>query len=716
MAKCKTDPIHNAALNTISKVLSDIENSYDQTFGAPLLDTHGAALQKVDDKIADIQLDINISKGQARIKLTNDQKKLKKDRKVLSTAAAEAPNKLKWLKKIRTLMTTNLKQYADDNLYNINPDIYFPVIKEMLWHDFGRPFGTFDQLYSGDLRAIYKKMFRMYNNQESEAKKSKIPTSRRQHSDPTTIALKHDPSLRAYKLVIKSRHVPTEIFSRVNKWSNTIRNARTPFEQAVQSDQFLFRVDTPESGMITDTEITESLTNATKFAADVLDGKQKYIIPKPIGMVKKGDPRGKELQPYQRDRKKYEEKVREDILSGVNAGKNIQKMVIGGQTFYYTPILQPADEHGGKEVWYAYQVPHKDPKPGQKSDFLMLPRSKGKSAKGQAKRQEFDELMGSLAPLATYTKADGRVITGRMEEGWYNATAHPALEGVTKVNVGGTLVEKDYIVGSYSDFKHATNINPVNNAKHDGELPPGFWPMVSDIRTSLAAYYHDLGERIKNHEAKMSALIGQANKSGSKFMNRKDFTELLSTITQLNNLRGGLSIKDGQIFTSNTVFSAQETFFPRRWDPNGTVTGMIKGMQSIRGKIEKKEDNFAGLKDDTDINGIDHTEKLTNLRSQIKDLEDSLLVLEENFDVFTGTKDMTEAETFTIERTVAAAQHRSAFMNPLPGRTDPGRRGDFDVFHEYFYDSERSMANLELSYDCKHELNQSCVIICIRSS
>ena len=109
-------------------------------------------------------------------------------------------------------MTTNLKQYADDNLYNINPDIYFPVIKEMLWHDFGRPFGTFDQLYSGDLRAIYKKMFRMYNNQESEAKKSKIPTSRRQHSDPTTIALKHDPSLRAYKLVIKSSFNNDDLF------------------------------------------------------------------------------------------------------------------------------------------------------------------------------------------------------------------------------------------------------------------------------------------------------------------------------------------------------------------------------------------------------------------------------------------------------------------------------------------------------------------------
>jgi len=593
----------------------------------------------------------------------------------------------------------NLKKYADDNLYNITPDIYFPVIKEMLAHDLGRPFDTLDRLYLGDLRAIYPKLVRMYRQQAKEASKSKIPRFRQQHSDATTIALKHDPSMRAYNLVIKSRHVPTEIFSRVNKWDNAIRNARGPFEQSVQSDKFLFRVDTPRSGAITDSEIEQSLKNATKFAADVLDGNVRYIIPKPIGFVKKSDPRYEELQPYQRDRKKYEEKVREDIMSGINAGKNIQKRVIGNQTFYYAPILQPADEHGGKEVWYAYQVPHKPPKKGQKSDFLLLPRSKGKKAKDQAKRQEFDQLMGNLAPLATYTKADGREIAGRMQEGWYNATTHPALAGKKKITTGGKLVEKDYIVGSYSDFLPVDNINPVNDPKHDGELPPSFWPMIHDIRVTLAAYYHDLAERIQAHEGKMSALIAQANKGGSKFMNRKEFNELIKIITGLNNLRGGLSVKDGQIFTSNTVFSAQETFFPRRWDSNGTVTGMLKGMQNIKGKIQKKRDNFAGLKDDVDINGADHTEDLTNLNTQIKDLEESLVVLEENFDVFTGMKDIHDAQEFTIERTIAAAQHRSAFMPPLPGRTDPGRRGDFDVFHEYFYDSERSMANLELSYD-----------------
>ena len=134
--------------------------------------------------------------------------------------------------------------------------------------------------------------------------------------------------MRAYNLVIKSRHVPTEIFSRVNKWDDAIRNARTPFEEAVEFDNFLFRVDTPHGDAITDVEITESLRNATKFAADVLDGNARYIIPKPIGFVKKGDPRHKELQPYQRDRKKYEERVREDIMSGINAGKNMDHNII----------------------------------------------------------------------------------------------------------------------------------------------------------------------------------------------------------------------------------------------------------------------------------------------------------------------------------------------------------------------------------------------------
>ena len=78
MAKCKTDPIHNAALNKINKVLSEINNSYDQTFGSPIMEVHGPALKRVEADIADIQLDINIAKGQEKIKLKNKQKNLTK--------------------------------------------------------------------------------------------------------------------------------------------------------------------------------------------------------------------------------------------------------------------------------------------------------------------------------------------------------------------------------------------------------------------------------------------------------------------------------------------------------------------------------------------------------------------------------------------------------------------------------------------------------------
>ena len=705
MAKCKKpDPINDAALNKIGEVLSNIESSYDQTFGSPLIEVHGPAIKKVLDNIADVQLDINISKGANKVKLKNKKRGLQKQLSSLQVEDKEGRRKLEFLVKIRKLMTETLKDYADENLYSINPNVYFPVIREMLWNDLGRPFMSLDQLYLGDLRAIYGKLNRLYRKQGSAAKLSKIPKLRHQHQDPATIALRHDPSLRAYNLVQKSRAVPSEIFARVNRWDNSMRNARTPFEDSVKTDQFLFRVSVPEGLSVTTENIEESLKNATKFAADILDGNVRYIIPKPIGFVKKKDPRYKELSPYQKDRKKYEEKVREDVLSGINAGKNIQQRVIGNQTFYYVPILQPAEEHGGKEVWYAYQVPHKPPKKGQKSDFLFLPRSKGKKAIDEVRRREFDALLGNLAPLATHTKEDGRVIQGRMEEGWYSATTHPALSGKKSITKGGQTIEKEFLVGSYSDFLPVKNINPSNNVLHDNETPPGFWPMIADIRNILESYYHDLGERIQTHESRMGALIAQANKIGqssnsSDRMNRAEFTEMIQQITQLDNIRGGLSFKDGQIFTSNTIFSAQETFFPRRWDPNGTVTGMVKGMQNMKGVIQKTLDDIAGKMADQEATGADHMEALTNLNTKVEDMANSLEVLEENLALYLGEKDITNARNFSMDRAVAAAQHRSAFMPPLPGRTDPGRRGDFDVFHDYFYESERGISINELAYD-----------------
>ena len=65
MAKCKTpDPTAIAALDEIAEIYSRIDSSYDQTFGMPLIDVSGPGINKVNDAIEDLNLDLNVAKAE----------------------------------------------------------------------------------------------------------------------------------------------------------------------------------------------------------------------------------------------------------------------------------------------------------------------------------------------------------------------------------------------------------------------------------------------------------------------------------------------------------------------------------------------------------------------------------------------------------------------------------------------------------------------------
>ena len=70
-------------------------------------------------------------------------KELLLQQKTLQAEGLDAPRKLEFTLKLRNLLVGRLKDFADANLYDINPSIYFPVMREYLWSEWGRPFTDF---------------------------------------------------------------------------------------------------------------------------------------------------------------------------------------------------------------------------------------------------------------------------------------------------------------------------------------------------------------------------------------------------------------------------------------------------------------------------------------------------------------------------------------------------------------------------------------------
>ena len=289
MAKKKCIPsnpiLRDSSVEITQKVIA-IESSYNNEFGMPV-----NTLPILRGNLKALQKDLSEAKLKYRLALkkkdTKSSNKLKgqisatsKDIKEVNAQIKDAPKQFKLLTDIKNILVNNILIHADKNSYDINPNIHFPLIADFLKERYG--FIPNSDAHSRDLAMIKKRLGRILHQADIRDDKD-ITGFKKQMQDPGILMLKQDPTGLAYDLVNKSREAPHKIFGVVNKYNRRVKTAAAGLENWLNDNKYLFQVNIPSSGVADDKSLAESVKNMITFAFDVMDGRAKYIIPKPIG-------------------------------------------------------------------------------------------------------------------------------------------------------------------------------------------------------------------------------------------------------------------------------------------------------------------------------------------------------------------------------------------------------------------------------------------------
>jgi len=712
--KCTpSDPIMRDASVEATKTALNIQASYTREFGMPMNLLPGLKIisKNLKRDLGLAKLKLKTAKGKKQIRNIFQYAKkvinLNKHIKMTNVKIKEAPDKFKRVNRIRDMLIDNINEWADKNSYNINPDIYFPIIKDFLLERYGM-LPSMDTTVGG-LNAIETRLRKIF---EQQHKRDDEPLSafKRQMQDPGILILKQDPTGLAYDLVNKSRQAPAEIFGVVNKYNNRVKQTTSTLRRWVRSNKFLFRVNVPSHGEVDHKTQAKSFDNIIKFAFDAMDGRAKYIVPKDLGSAEfKADELGKTG---------YNAIVKRNILRKINEGGEIQKFTTPqGQNFYYVVIKQDIESHDGKEVYYAYQVPHK---PGKERegvaprDFLLLPRSDKKGIKGDLSRKDYDTALGDNVRLATYTNKTGQEIQGRMNEGWYEAKTHKPLESRKKIVVGGQAVEKKEFVYSYSDYKYNDNINTTDHPQSKRDLPPAFWRFVKDLRATLKEFHTYATDKNRTTEQVRKGIVSSLKEFGARKMTMDEFDELMTQALSIDGLRSNMRMDDkGQLITANTFFGEQYNYIPWRYTVNDMIMGNVKAREAMIAKIADLEraikyGSYQSAEGLTPAEALDISAEIASNKLDLEILagtEDTpglVSHFDDIIDSAAGLKTLHDSKRLNQVQTITAAQHRKGFMEPIATYDDEGnvinhgRLADMEIFSDYFYDTARTLVHNDL--------------------
>jgi hypothetical protein len=705
------DPIVKDASVEATKTALAIQASYTREFGMPMnelpmLQGELKALNN-DLGLAKLKLKTAIGKKQNNniLKYKKEVNKKNKEIKDKRIAIKEAPDKFKRLTRIRNMLTEVINYWADKQAFDMNPDIYFPIIKDFLLERYG--FLPNMSTSIGGLNAIEKRLGKIFEQQKENVRKDEpIPILKRQMQDPGILILKQDPTGLAYDLVNKSRQAPAEIFGIVNKYNTRVKQAATDMNDWLTDNNFLFQVNVPSHGQVDHDSLVKSFDNVVKFAFDAMDGRAKYVVPMPIGEGNKE---------FKADEAAYNKIVRRNILQKINEGGQIQKFTTPqGQNFYYVTIKQDIDSHDGKEVYYAYQVPHK---PGKEKegvavrDFLLLPRSSKKGIKGDLSRKDYDTALGEDVRLATYTNKAGQVVQGRMNEGWYEAKTYKPLEARKKVVVGGQVIERKDTVHSYSNYVYNDNLNPTDHPQSKRDLPPAFWDFIRDLRATLKDFHTYATDKNRTTEQVRNGIVGSLNKLGAKKMAMDEFDELMSQALSIDGLRSNMRVDSkGTLVTANTFFGEQYNYVPWRYTVSDLITGNIKARDALIAKIDDltkaiKYGSYQSSEGLTPAEALDKGAEIASNKLDVELLEGLISHFDDLIDGAAGLKTLHDSERLNQVQTVTAAQHRKGFLNPLPTKDEEGnivnygRLANMEIFPDYFYDNARTLVHNDLRND-----------------
>ena len=709
--KCTpNNPIIRDASVEATKTALAIQASYTREFGMPMneLPMLKGALKALNSDLGLAKLKLKTAIGKKQVKNIAKYKrevaKLNKDIKDTGISIKEAPDKFKRLTRIKNMLTEAVNYWADKQAFDMNPDIYFPIIKDFLLERFG--FLPSMNTSIGGLNAIENRLGKIFAEQKEKFSSDKpIPIYKRQMQDPGILILKQDPTGLAYDLVNKSRQAPAEIFGVVNKYNQRVKQTTSALQGWLRGNNYLFQVNVPSHGTVDENSLAKSFDNVVKLAFDAMDGRAKYVVPMPIGEGNKE---------FKADETKYNKIVKRNLLRKINEGGEIQKISTPQGNLYYVAIKQNIESHDGKEVYYAYQVPHKPGKEieGVKTrDFLLLPRTTEDGIVADESRKEYDQALGQDVRLATYTNKAGQVIQGRMNEGWYEAKTYKPLESRREEVFGGRKIIRKETLHSYNNYEYNDNLNTTDHPESKRDLPPAFWDFIRDLRATLKDFHTYATDKNRTTEQVRNGIVSSLKKLGAKKMTVDEFDELMSQALSIDGLRSNMRVDNkGELVTANTFFGEQYNYIPWRYTVSDMITGNVKAREALIAKIDNlnkaiQYGSYQSSEGLTPAESLDKGAEIASNKLDVELLEGLISHFDDLIDGAAGLKTLHDSKRLNQVQTITAAQHRKGFLNPLPTYDEEGnivnhgRMANMEIFADYFYDTARTLVHNDLRND-----------------
>ena len=661
--KCTISSDTRQASEIIAKKQKEYQALFWKYFGFPMVPRKGYKADIVANKKAiytrkkDLK-DITEKGWAARNKTNLIKKELKRleiENKRLQKELSESIVKANILQSINKLVVGRMLKYGDSAMYDINPHVIYPAIKEYIQKQYTKPFKHLHDLDASTLGSIYNKLNKIYKKQDKAAKNyGKIGDFRDKLGirntmyDPASFLLESDPTMLGYDLVNKSRDLSDETFS-----------DSAPYKNILSELLFQLRTQIENSGV---QDVEKELENQVKFIHEALDGEKRNIVFQPLFQRKYNKKEKRygftESDQFKKDSKKYKEILNRNINNKMNEGGEIQRVIFNNKTYYYIPIKSVNSK--GEEVWNAYEVPYQTTKKG--NDALEKPMSK-KSGNANFWIKWF-----SSEGLAENVNLAGRKFEGIGINGWYTAKSHKPLIGVKKNG-------EEFKVNALSSFELI---------EEGMEVPQYIWESISTIRSVLEGIKQDVLAKEKDQKEALTALV--AKLSGKKFkskMTRGELDKVMNDILGID-MNMNIAVSDGKVVTTNDYFSEVEDYVPYMYSDTDIILGLMHAHEALENKIAQYNLDLHAARESKDIKeGI-------KIKHKIKKNTRLLSIFDDKLQVALGMKSASDSPPLDVHSMIQFFKHRSGFMSPLPVRTKDGkgfktygRRKDWGVFSEY---------------------------------
>lgn len=684
---------------THSEIEIEIDNLIDNDFGRVMGDESifNNTIQEKTNNIRKHQSTISLLRknkpaGWSK-ELKKTKEKLKRARIDLNDAKKSKRDfipKQKLAKDITELLKQRMYLSAVKSSYAINVPKIVGALKSFLTQNTGVPFISLADLDRQTLNLKYRQLKKWFDEQDNGIVPKGFYGSKGNRlkgayeytlADPAKVVLYRDKSLSGVALERDIQDVLAKKSSKKVKYKDKYNRISADLVDFIDDNNIIYFPDPanqPENPKkLTTEETAENIKNVVSLQADLMDGRTKYIEPRP----------SKDLIVKKQVMLKYNEIISYANRSGFNISKDIHEIEVAGETYYYVTMKESNVK--GEEVYSAYLAPHYINESGQTVFDFPLTRKTGK-------------LNGKWVAAINKAQNSNQDIVDFMKPGFRQAQIEKVFNGYNKFN-------KEINVKGYADYQ-PIDLSIDNPMFKLTRIRPGsktvasvsVWKNVKDTRKLLADVFEDWQSMTTNTLKRIEKATARFPELKAALIT-KGVVNADATLNGLTNIIDFGQViymdEDGNVKSPNITTGIKENYHPNMYDTNVQLADLTNAINEMENEVELINDKITQLKykktQTTDAKEISKIKasiirgnnKLLLYLGDGKDNEGLIKIMTAELKQKADEISHEDMPNVNAQSMVAYGKHRKLYTNSLKS-TDPGvkyggRRKDGKVIPDY---------------------------------